>query len=100
MSEEGRQRCSEATAEFNRRTKTGITLSDEHKKKIGESVKKAFQNPETQEKLKKRIPWNKGLTKETDERVAKNYEALKQSMIEKYGVENAGQIPKAIKSGD
>ena len=30
-------------------------------------------------------PWNKGLTKETDERVAKNLEARNKTMMEKYG---------------
>lgn len=37
--------------------------------------------------------WNKGLTKETDERVLKNTIAFKQCMIEKYGVENPSQLP-------
>lgn len=33
---------------------------------------------------RKRIPWNKGLTKDTDERVAKNSAAVQKTMKEKY----------------
>ena len=34
--------------------------------------------------LKGRIPWNKGLTKETDERVAKNSEATSKGVVAKW----------------
>ena len=58
--------------------------------------------------ISKRIPWNKGLTKESDERVKKNADSIrlswneenirqrttsyKKSMVKKYGVENSFQI--------
>lgn len=41
-------------------------------------------------------PWNKGLTKETDERVFINYEKMKQSMLEKYGVDNPFKLPHEV----
>lgn len=75
------------------------TLSEEHKKKIGDSIriwhKEVGFSKETREKLSKitkghtlseeakqkiskankgKIAWNKGLTKETDERIRKNIE--------------------------
>lgn len=37
------------------------------------------------------VAWNKGLTKETDERVAKNISNMKQSVKDKYGVDNISQ---------
>jgi hypothetical protein len=36
-------------------------------------------------KKKKRVAWNKGLTKETDERVRKNAENTRKTVLEKYG---------------
>ncbi len=57
--------------------KTGKNLTEEHKKKIGESGKGRKHTEETKLKISKKrkghIGWNKGLTKETDERVKNNY---------------------------
>lgn len=36
-------------------------------------------------KKKKRVAWNKGLTKDTDERVRKNAERTKNTVLERYG---------------
>ena len=44
--------------------------SRERRENISESLKGRQLTPKQKEKLKGRIPWNKGLTKETDERVA------------------------------
>ena len=69
----------------------GKSFSKEHKKKLSDKKKGVHQSEESKNKKrvsmfgknkgkqngmygKHPIPWNKGLTKETDERVRKNYE--------------------------
>jgi len=45
---------------------------------------------------KKRIPWNKGLTKETDLRVAKGAENTKNTVLSRYGVSNIFQSKEVL----
>lgn len=48
------------------------------------------------ENNKKRVPWNKGLTKETDSRIAKAELKKKQTVLQKYGVSNVFQSKEVI----
>lgn len=52
-----------------------LPMTDEHKRKIAEANTGKCCSQETRDKISKsekgRIPWNKGLNKETDERIAK-----------------------------
>lgn len=75
------QKMSEETKKKISLANKGRVMSEEHKRKIVESRRKNnsyWISEETREKLslshKKQVPWNKGLTKETDERVKKNYD--------------------------
>jgi len=49
--------------------------------------------PEAEMWHTERVSWSKGLNKETDERVRRNYEATRQTMIERYGVDNCSKYP-------
>ena len=75
-SEETRRKISEAHR--------GKTLTEEHKKKIseGHNHKKLSEEHKKRlsEAMKGKIPWNKGLTKETDERVRKYAEKISEGI--------------------
>lgn len=72
-SEETKRKISEANK--------GRVVSEETKKKIGVANRGRRHSDEARRKISLaglgRIPWNKGLTKETDERIRKHSEALK-----------------------
>lgn len=62
----------------------GLACPKEVRDKISESLKQTYKDDPTilqrmSESMKGNIPWNKGLTKETDERVKKNAEATSKS---------------------
>ena len=69
----------------------GIHRSDETKRKIGDGNRGKFVSEETGKKisiaLKGKATWNKGLTKETDERV-KNFSGKNHPMFGRFGEEH------------
>jgi hypothetical protein len=64
---------------------TGRIFSNEHKKNIGKSNKGKIRSEETRKNISKtlkgREPWNKGLTKETND------------IVKKHGESRKGQVP-------
>lgn len=56
-------------------------------------VRANVENALVTRKTQQYTAWNKGLTKDTDIRVKVNHERAKQTMLDKYGVDNASKLP-------